>query len=266
MAGHDLLHHALYSVGLEFEILIKTQDAYVDDNDRKSIKTFSDKFARNHNSWVEKSGTSHKHVKDHVNGHHIHDYSHWSLETDESMTVRYSMPWHFMQLRYLVSGNDECSTHVHVSMQQSYEFDGLKRVAKAILHFEPAFEALLSDSRRGHAWCRSNCPAYSPRLMADLMITSSADALKWAELASRFIFVAYHAHDDHDIFRHPPNLGGLRSFLNPKELPKGPGKFQDQFLAAFFDDADMDARKTPRSWEREDYMQSLLLEDARYCR
>ncbi|KAL9087190.1 MAG: hypothetical protein Q9159_003757 [Coniocarpon cinnabarinum] len=52
MAGHDLLHHALYSVGLEFEILIKTQDAYVDDNDRKSIKTFSDKFARNHNSWT----------------------------------------------------------------------------------------------------------------------------------------------------------------------------------------------------------------------
>jgi hypothetical protein len=64
--------------------------------------------------------------------------------------------WRFLNENYMVTGNNNCSTHVHISRAEGYSLEDLKRVAQAVIHFEPVFEALLPASRRGNEYARSN--------------------------------------------------------------------------------------------------------------
>jgi hypothetical protein len=64
--------------------------------------------------------------------------------------------WSFVATDYTVSADATCSTHVHLSIVDDYTVDQLKRLAQAIIHFEPAFEVILPEERRGNEYCRSN--------------------------------------------------------------------------------------------------------------
>jgi len=45
--------------------------------------------------------------------------------------------WSYLQQHYEVTGNDDCGTHVHVSLEGGYSLDELKLVAQAALHLNP---------------------------------------------------------------------------------------------------------------------------------
>ncbi|KXJ87326.1 hypothetical protein Micbo1qcDRAFT_197912 [Microdochium bolleyi] len=64
--------------------------------------------------------------------------------------------WETLDAHYIVSGGENCSTHVHMSIGGYYSVLQLKRLAQAIIHFEPAFEAILPRDRRGNEYARSN--------------------------------------------------------------------------------------------------------------
>ncbi|KAI1084045.1 putative amidoligase enzyme-domain-containing protein [Whalleya microplaca] len=64
--------------------------------------------------------------------------------------------WKFIQTNYVVMADTTCSTHVHMSIAENYSASQLKRLAQAIIYFEPAFEALLPSDRRGNEYARSN--------------------------------------------------------------------------------------------------------------
>ncbi|KAG6366155.1 hypothetical protein INS49_000331 [Diaporthe citri] len=64
--------------------------------------------------------------------------------------------WSFLVSDYRVSANAKCSTHVHVSKAEGYTAEQLKKLAQAVIHFEPAFEALVPPERRKNEYARSN--------------------------------------------------------------------------------------------------------------
>lgn len=72
--------------------------------------------------------------------------------------------WKFLQIHYAVSKNDRCATHIHISLDPFFTTLEIKRIAQAIIHFEPAFEALVPDVRRGVDAVKSNW-LDSPSLM-----------------------------------------------------------------------------------------------------
>ncbi|KUI65228.1 hypothetical protein VM1G_00039 [Cytospora mali] len=59
-------------------------------------------------------------------------------------------------LTNLVSADATCSTHVHVSKAEGYTAEQLKKLAQAVIHFEPAFEALVPPERGKNEYARSN--------------------------------------------------------------------------------------------------------------
>ena len=60
-------------------------------------------------------------------------------------------------LRFLCSivPEESCSTQVHISPDTGYNVIQLKAIARAILYFEPAINALVPSHRRGNTWCKS---------------------------------------------------------------------------------------------------------------
>jgi Putative amidoligase enzyme len=64
--------------------------------------------------------------------------------------------WSHLLQHYEVTSNDECGTHVHISLEGGYSLDELKLVAQAALHFEPSFEALVPEARRHHSESQSS--------------------------------------------------------------------------------------------------------------
>lgn len=68
----------------------------------------------------------------------------------------YAATWNYLQRHYIINITDLCSTHIHVSLIPHYKMTDLKRVACAVIHFEPAFEALVPPERIGNAFVKSN--------------------------------------------------------------------------------------------------------------
>ncbi|KAJ8131971.1 hypothetical protein O1611_g1651 [Lasiodiplodia mahajangana] len=64
--------------------------------------------------------------------------------------------WEFLKGYYDVTANASCSTHVHTSVVGLYSMVQVKRLAQAIIHFEPAFEVLMPPERRGNKYAMSN--------------------------------------------------------------------------------------------------------------
>jgi Putative amidoligase enzyme len=90
------------------------------------------------------------------------------LRTDEAPNWRSTVKktWAFIERNYIVSKNEECSTHVHVSVisggragrpeQIGMSLEIMKKIAQCVIHFEPALEVLVPHERRGNAYARSN--------------------------------------------------------------------------------------------------------------
>ena len=64
--------------------------------------------------------------------------------------------WDFLVRNYIVISHPSCGTHIHVSLAEGYTPGKVKRITQAVLHFEPAFEALLPIDRRQNEYARSN--------------------------------------------------------------------------------------------------------------
>lgn len=64
--------------------------------------------------------------------------------------------WNFLHQNYKITGNDDCATHVHVSLDPPYKVTEIKKIAQAVIHFEPAIEVVVPDSRRANRYCKSN--------------------------------------------------------------------------------------------------------------
>lgn len=64
--------------------------------------------------------------------------------------------WRYLQEFYHISSDYSCSTHIHISLLPHYTVDDLKRIASSIIHFEPAFEALVPPDRRDNENVKSN--------------------------------------------------------------------------------------------------------------
>lgn len=64
--------------------------------------------------------------------------------------------WKFLHENYVVTTDEHCSTHVHISVKRGYSLQDLRRIAQCIIHFEPAIEALVPPVRRGNIYVKSN--------------------------------------------------------------------------------------------------------------
>jgi Putative amidoligase enzyme len=69
---------------------------------------------------------------------------------------RVKRTWRYVVDTYDISTNVECSSHVHISVKGGYSLRDIKRVAQSVIHFEPAFEALLPPHRRANHYTKSN--------------------------------------------------------------------------------------------------------------
>lgn len=78
----------------------------------------------------------------------VHPGSNWRADVEAA--------WQFLRTHYLVTADENCSTHVHLSLAKGYSPLQLKRFAQAVIHFEPAVEALVPVDRRGNEYARSN--------------------------------------------------------------------------------------------------------------
>jgi hypothetical protein len=63
--------------------------------------------------------------------------------------------WKYLSGHYHVTGDYDCDTHIRVSMSPDFNLQEVKRIAQAVIHLEPAYDALL-PSRNGHVTARSN--------------------------------------------------------------------------------------------------------------
>lgn len=64
--------------------------------------------------------------------------------------------WRYLCGNYDIVGTHKAGTHVHVGLEPDYTLTDLKRVAQAVIHFEPAFEYLVPRCRRINPYAKSN--------------------------------------------------------------------------------------------------------------
>lgn len=64
--------------------------------------------------------------------------------------------WHATDEDYQIIPHNSCGTHVHISIAEGYTTGAVKRIAQAVIYFEPAFEAILPPNRRQNEYTMSN--------------------------------------------------------------------------------------------------------------
>jgi Putative amidoligase enzyme len=64
--------------------------------------------------------------------------------------------WRFIENNYHIEAPNTCATHIHVSVRPVFELEEVKRIAQAVIHFEPAIEALVPQHRRGNKFVQSH--------------------------------------------------------------------------------------------------------------
>ena len=79
---------------------------------------------------------------------YVFPHSQWRTHVRET--------WRYLRDYYIITGDENCSTHIHISLIPNYNLTDLKQIASAIIHFEEAFEALMPDHRRGNSFATSN--------------------------------------------------------------------------------------------------------------
>ena len=73
----------------------------------------------------------------------------FNVTTDPQWRDHAKATWQNLTRNYEISGNDACSTHIHVSLQPDYCLTDLKQIASSVIYFELAIEALVPEYRRG---------------------------------------------------------------------------------------------------------------------
>ncbi|KAL9050837.1 MAG: hypothetical protein Q9162_006381 [Coniocarpon cinnabarinum] len=140
---HGTHYGTQFRVGWEWEVMLTPR---YNVQRASTLTGFAHKLTDVHNKWVTSHAPYHTVMVNRVG--HIgipNPYQHWSVEADGSLRHQPS------QSKYGVE------IHVHVSLPNNFDLDALVHLSEAILHFEPAFEALLPEERGGHIfYARSN--------------------------------------------------------------------------------------------------------------
>ncbi|KAK4106893.1 hypothetical protein N658DRAFT_555660 [Parathielavia hyrcaniae] len=156
--------------------------------------------------------------------------------------------WEFSQSTCTVSEDASCSTHVHLSLAGGFSLVQLKRLAQAIIYFEPAVEALIPADRRANEYARSNWIenkhlAYKNlsrgqsvelieacRTERDTVefrrgaaSSTARDVFKWVEFALAFLQASIQLPARGALASFPPNVGGLKKFFDSARLIEDPG-------------------------------------------
>jgi Putative amidoligase enzyme len=74
--------------------------------------------------------------------------------------------WEHLEEKCHVEVDHRCGTHVHISLESGFTLTDIQRLASSVIHFEPAFEALMPLSRKGNRTCKTNW-LYSTSLAID---------------------------------------------------------------------------------------------------
>lgn len=79
----------------------------------------------------------------------LEDTSHWHLQLSDV--------WGVLTGPFNTTTSNQCSTHIHTSPADGAWKNGeLRNVAKAVVYFERAIDALMPPARRTNIWCQSN--------------------------------------------------------------------------------------------------------------
>lgn len=78
------------------------------------------------------------------------------LDLSASWMAHLSLIFKTLKSSFTLASSSNTSTHVHLSTSPPMPADYLGALAKAILYFEPAMDALLPPSRASSYWCQSN--------------------------------------------------------------------------------------------------------------
>lgn len=63
----------------------------------------------------------------------------------------------YLDTFYEVRVNETCSTHVHISIVNApFSLEDLKKIARSVLYWEPAWEAITPVERRSNRWAANN--------------------------------------------------------------------------------------------------------------
>ncbi|EGX88971.1 hypothetical protein CCM_09018 [Cordyceps militaris CM01] len=171
-----------FAVGVETEFLLFPRSRNLHGSGLRDVAV---KAASEYNLYLSRTGDG-EHPKMH-NGidqaYHGLQFAEWTLDSDSTieMPTKDSAPWGFENIspifrvhrdsrwrehvtkmwsflseNYQITANKSCGTHVHVSRAKGYSIEDLKRICASIIHFEPAFEALLPVDRLSNEYARSN--------------------------------------------------------------------------------------------------------------
>ncbi|KAH7036026.1 putative amidoligase enzyme-domain-containing protein [Microdochium trichocladiopsis] len=166
------------AVGIETEFLLKPRDGAPRAR-IKSLRAFGDWMAETHNENISRPYPRMENQVDmqpattelHLCWRLVYDISiattsdGWGIEMLSPIfrllpgskwrdTVRGT--WGVLRKTTVVNTDEDCSTHVHMSLSGGYSVTQLKRLAQAVIYFEPAFEAILPEDRRGNEYAASN--------------------------------------------------------------------------------------------------------------
>ncbi|KAK8030444.1 hypothetical protein PG990_000178 [Apiospora arundinis] len=162
--------------------------------------------------------------------------------------------WRFLEQNYTVTANEDCSTHVHMSLTDGYTVVQLKRLAQAIIHFEPAIEALLPlraaatnmpesiaviegcrdadevinlmnpKQSRYFGWNFLALKKYSTvEFRRGASSLTVEDVFMWVDFAISFLQASMRVRGMEDFKMYPPSVGGLSMFVHFANLPSDPG-------------------------------------------
>jgi Putative amidoligase enzyme len=64
--------------------------------------------------------------------------------------------WRYLQKQYHITGSPRCGTHIYIHVSPDALLLQVKRLAQAVIYFEPAFDDLVPPHRRGRPSIKSN--------------------------------------------------------------------------------------------------------------
>ncbi|KAH8691937.1 putative amidoligase enzyme-domain-containing protein [Talaromyces proteolyticus] len=170
-----------YGIGVEVEFLLSPRQ----ETKSNSIRDFSIKVASSYNTYLDQLAPGrHPRMHNAIDEAYLGpQFAEWSLDSDSTIEMpnkghepwglesispifrahngstwreHVEFMWRFLVTDFHISVNTSCGTHVHLSRVGGYSLADLKKICQSIIHFEPAFEAILPEERLGNEYARSN--------------------------------------------------------------------------------------------------------------